>query len=407
MNYVDFEKIEQDEWSLTRPTFPTPKGGTLTVIGWCGKNGYNKKYVVHCSECSKDTELHGEGIFSSLKDSLKKGKFPCGCATSPQWTEKQYRVIIDRKLQNSNYSFVGFAENFKNNKTKVILSCTEHGKWNSSCIANIIKGVRCPQCFEDRRGKSTLLEDEIHIQNFMKTGKYKEGSKFSRIDGRTNGGNAYWNYTCPVCSKDEYVKAGLCSGNFEICHTSLTSGLLPCRCSINYRWKPLQREYQVKKIIKDKNTDYIFVSLSNNTKSVDFICERHGFQTLSLQRFLKGNYCRDCAIENQVYGYVHLIKDNNQPIGLKFGITNNIQNRLSQLSKGAFELENLIICKFESSKHCREAESRCKSILECGVFNKKEFPDGYTETTFLYNLDKIMSIYKSYGGDVIINNMVA
>lgn len=43
MNYSDFgvtcaEDLEQDEWSLTKPTFETPKGGVLTVVGIAGKS---------------------------------------------------------------------------------------------------------------------------------------------------------------------------------------------------------------------------------------------------------------------------------------------------------------------------------------------------------------------------------
>ena len=40
----------------------------------------------------------------------------------------------------------------------------------------------------------------------------------------------------------------------------------------------------------------------------------------------------------------------------------------------------------------------CRRELDCGVLSKEEFPDGYTETTWVYNLDKIVEIYERNGG---------
>jgi hypothetical protein len=40
----------------------------------------------------------------------------------------------------------------------------------------------------------------------------------------------------------------------------------------------------------------------------------------------------------------------------------------------------------------------CKKELETGIIPKQELPDGYTETTYIYNLDKIKQIYMEYGG---------
>lgn len=57
MNYSDLQQIQQDEWSLSRPTFVTPKGGILTVVGWSGKRGHNKCYIVECTECKKVMNL--------------------------------------------------------------------------------------------------------------------------------------------------------------------------------------------------------------------------------------------------------------------------------------------------------------------------------------------------------------
>lgn len=45
-----------------------------------------------------------------------------------------------------------------------------------------------------------------------------------------------------------------------------------------------------------------------------------------------------------------------------------------------------------------KAERECLQELECGVVLKRDMPDGYTETTWYYNLEKIIQIYERNGG---------
>ena len=86
--------LQQDKWSLSKPKFG--KDNQLTVVGWSGKCSTNIIYLLHCSECAKDTELFGEGYFKSLKSNLTKSQIPCGCAL----------IAILRPRHNGGYSFI-------------------------------------------------------------------------------------------------------------------------------------------------------------------------------------------------------------------------------------------------------------------------------------------------------------
>lgn len=128
MNYSDFgvscaEELEQDEWSLSRPTFKTPKGGVLTVIGHNGKKSNMKRYIVYCNNCASDPHLFGEAVFSCGKESLTGGSFPCGCSKRPKWNQRQQVVRVERLLEGTKLSFIGFAEKYSNASTKLLVSC--------------------------------------------------------------------------------------------------------------------------------------------------------------------------------------------------------------------------------------------------------------------------------------------
>lgn len=64
-------------------------------------------------------------------------------------------------------------------------------------------------------------------------------------------------------------------------------------------------------------------------------------------------------------------------------------------------MRNHSIWEFPSKKHCRDAENECKRELECGVLSKEDMPDGWTETTHVYNLGRIKDTYAKHGGVIM------
>lgn len=113
----------------------------------------------------------------------------------------------------------------------------------------------------------------------------------------------------------------------------------------------------------------------------------------------KGHRPCHCSTARQQEAYVNFIEDGGLLVGIKFGIANNSVVRASSQNRVcAFEVVNKFVYTFPETKACKAAEKECKQSLECGVILKRDMPDGYTETTYVYNLDKIIQIYKKHGG---------
>lgn len=124
------------------------------------------------------------------------------------------------------------------------------------------------------------------------------------------------------------------------------------------------------------------------------------FETM-LSDFMSGCRCPLCSGRYQNVAYVSLVSDGDTDICLKFGITteSNLRDRnRKQNRKTVYEIKQIYIFKFEDYRGCKKAERECLKELKCGVVSKNELPDGYTETTYLYNLDEIIKIYERNGG---------
>ena len=107
-----------------------------------------------------------------------------------------------------------------------------------------------------------------------------------------------------------------------------------------------------------------------------------------------------CSMQRQREGYINLITGTTgEIIAIKFGISRDSnQRREQQNSKSMYEIIKHSIYIFPSVQQCKQAERECKKELETGVLSKIEVPDGHTETTWVYNLEKIIEIYGRNGG---------
>ena len=113
----------------------------------------------------------------------------------------------------------------------------------------------------------------------------------------------------------------------------------------------------------------------------------------------KGSMPCGCSVQRQKECYVNMVRDDENVIAIKFGISNNSNQRLKmQNARSVYKIEKHSIYRFPDVASCKKAERECLQTLECGVVLKRDFSDGYTETTWIYNLDKIVEIYERNGG---------
>lgn len=117
------------------------------------------------------------------------------------------------------------------------------------------------------------------------------------------------------------------------------------------------------------------------------------------QQFKLGQKSCACKITPPSFTYLLLIKDSDIEYCVKLGITNNYDRRIKDIKCSTkLQIQILGIWKYPESFMCRKAERECLNTLNCGVADKVLFPVGYTETTYINNIDSIIKIFEENGG---------
>lgn len=99
------------------------------------------------------------------------------------------------------------------------------------------------------------------------------------------------------------------------------------------------------------------------------------------------------------YAYVNLVKDGQTHVALKFGVEKVRNTRhIQQNRRCVYDITIQFTYKFESRNKAYLAERECKQTLVCRVIPKSDMPDGWTETTYCYNIEAIEAIYRKHGG---------
>lgn len=320
---IDENGLQQDEWSLSRPTFG--ETGQLEVVGHNGKKKDRKFYIMKCSKCALDSELFGQGYFQSRKADIIRGKIPCGCRRH-NWSTEQYSILCSRKARKLGYIFLGFKSVWTGNATKIKMLCEKHGEWDTGNINSLLSSSRgCPACKAVIIQLNKTKSDAEMIQSFLLSKQFHPDTKFWRSDRKNvKGHTAYWFVSCPECGEQGESFSG-----------DLQCGKRPCGCS-------KQRQKQ---------------------------------------------------------GYINFLMDGETLVAIKFGIANNSDRRIKeQIRNNTLSIINKFVYLFPSVTSCKKAERECKQELQCGILSLVEMPDGYTETTWVYNLEKIIEIYERNGG---------
>lgn len=411
---VDDKGLQQDDWSLTRPRFG--KDGQLEVVGWSGfyftpsrATHSGRVYIVHCNKCALDTELFGEGYFKSPKASLVKGQIPCGCAKFVKWSDEQYSILCKRASSRAGNVFVGFKSLPINRDTKVIQNCPDHGEWDTGKLSNLLtKSTGCPSCKAVMTGQRCAVDYLIDEQTLLErfTSSLPETLKFIGWVGAFEGTKTV---SLVCCTKHETYTEALTSNFIDgrkavICPRCISENI----SEVNGLSEDEAIARAEMLAVSDTTTFKGFVGdyESVSTSKIKVMCTTHGLtSTRSFSGLSRAAHpCPICAIggSSQVYAYINTVVQYDTPLAVKFGITGKHINRLRQQNwSNSLMMEPLSLFKFPSREDCLAAELECKQKLLCGVVSKQEMPDGYTETTYIYNVDRIIQIYKKHKGVLI------
>jgi hypothetical protein len=387
---------------------------TLSILDWDGTTTGNvkkvKKYIVECSICSRDTVLWPYGSIMSTINRLNSNVKPCGCSKIPKWKEFQYKVRVKRDCEVKGYIFHGWASDYKGNKTYLDLENPSSGnRWKTTTISDLFCGGGDPVAARARINEAACKPDIELISIFKSSGSYVEGTKFYRNTDKkgTDGWQGFWDYTCPVCSNDEYAEKGLCSGIFTSATSCLRSGYKSCRCSVGYRWTKAQREYQIKKILNLSGG--IFSGWIGDYKSsateFKYTCEHDLVHKTSVNSFVNGHHdnwkcCSGGGYKREKSGLLYLVawRDSDRnPVLVKFGITNDTVKSRIRRQKLKTSLSPKVLHTFthDDGGLIADIESELKQIYKGYLTVPKDLlPDGYTEA-FFYN-EKILAEIKDY-----------
>lgn len=119
---------------------------------------------------------------------------------------------------------------------------------------------------------------------------------------------------------------------------------------------------------------------------------------------LKGKRLCGCGSTGpqQLEAYINLLQEADTVVAIKFGISQDSQHRIkAQDRQSAYTLKQHSVYSFPSVQQCKKAERECKQQLECGVVLKRDMPDGYSETTWAYNIGIVKDIYERNGGVLV------
>lgn len=319
-------------------------------LGFCCPNTkVNGK--TKCKLYCKDSKRYWET--TSIEKHLLRGGCPCGgCSHKNMMGRSKERIInkIEKTQDHYNIDFLGFKDNrYIGTTTKIVIRCRRHNIiWDSTEARAIADKTYdhsgCKLCkkefilsINDSKGDD-IIKDLSTNYGFLK------GTKFWRSD-RITSGNArnYWKYTCPRCSEDEYVKAGLCNGIFEIFIGSIKRGNKSCRCSVGYRWTTEQKEHNISKCVKDDKISFVSW-VNDNTERVNLKCTEcyHEWDTLYHNIVSNGNRCPSCARSRRFWGlykdrlydkdslYLFHMKNSDEDF-YKIGRSFNLETRIRDL----------------------------------------------------------------------------
>ena len=98
--------------------------------------------------------------------------------------------------------------------------------------------------------------------------------------------------------------------------------------------------------------------------------------------------------------YINLVYDADNLIAIKFGITSKLNGRREreQNKRSVFEIKHLATWEFSSVSACKKAEKEIKAMLQTSIISKELMKDGWTETCWPHEIDKVIKIYEDFGG---------
>lgn len=371
--------------------YTSTAGNTIKILSKVSKGSY----TFHCSVCSSDTELFPEPLLIAKSSIYRRGTGACGCSSHNSWSPYQYKVRLNRSSNIFGFDIIKWWENDAPKNTDKITILVD-GRIKKVTISNALIGKSC---------SSSAKKDYNYYKNLFENQPTRlKGTVFYKSE-RTNqyGWKSFWEYYCPACSNDKYVKSGLCSGLFNIAHASAMKGLIACRCGVSARKTFEMRDLDIQDGLYYKGwrfLGYTTEDLKTRTK-FEFLCDKGHKNKITYRNFMRGDGCSTCSnsgFSRDKPAYLYLTRWYGFGESyIKFGITNkHVEHRVNQqASKSKLDHQILKAYYSEDGGMIADAENSIKLAMKDKLYAcpEKWLPDGFSETV-LDNVENFNEICK-------------
>jgi hypothetical protein len=295
-------------------------------------------------------------------------------------------------------TFNGWHGKYRGGRTYLNLICKNGHSYNTTSIDKLLSCNRgCRSCVAVNLSRLYTPPEEDTIDDFMKGGKFKEGTIFCK-EGKK------WTYKCPVCSHDDIVVKGLCSGVFIGRQEKMKAGQLSCRCSPKWSgWNQEIRTFQISHLLIGSSLTFIGWSGSDfgEHSKITINCKEHGNHTLTLGSFLyNGTRCPQCSktgFNKSKPSIFYILKiDGKYSNFTGYGISGNINTRLKvhgeNLNSAGYSITDKYLVK-GSGEDIFKLESAVKK--DFAKFSQSV--EGFKrEATYYENYDKLIEYAVNY-----------
>jgi len=255
-----------------------PDGYTLTgIIG--EYKGVDTKILISCKLHGESrTTVHGV-IYGGRRCKL------CGIhngASTRRMPQHEQEFKLSKLATIDGYHFVGWVDGYKNNKSRLVMNCQEHGNWQTDSTSFINSGYRCSACAGIRKIPQGVREEQIREladddgYSFVGwVGEYINSNSRVRINCVTHGD---WTPTI-----NDFVNSGIrCIG-----------------CSGTSKIPEHVREEQIRVLADDDGHSFIgwIGSYKNAHTGIIINCPHHGEYRLTVSRYVNSmTRCPNCSI---------------------------------------------------------------------------------------------------------------
>lgn len=371
--------------------------GNYKIIGKTHTGKKENYVVVYCNVClNKAQSRYKNRVFLITKYHLLEGNKPCDCVTkNKQKYLFQIRdLVVDhaKLLDNIRVIDIYSTKIMATNVNHVFVKFMNQGKMTTITARSFLR--RLPKTDlrlvpKEKIGKRIHVSDDTHIQDFMNTGAYPEGTLFWRSPRKDVNSGSYWYYQCPICKKDPELFG---DAVYEANISFFKKGNNLCGCRRTPKWTQEQYKVKIDRVCREK--DIVFNGYLHNegeTKAcaktyLSLTCNAgHTWNTTNIDSFInRRTSCPICgSLTEGGIGYYTLKKDYTDYLYLlgfdnffKIGRTFNLKERFVKIR--SVSNYNFTVLGIYEGKHSSIFEIE-QTILS--TYRSNRYPVGWTKET--------------------------